>query len=93
MSTTTTTNAIASHPYLYTANIQLPSHKHALIVQRATAPDDELRNDVIRLTSVNENTLTLNFRATSQKALRTSVLSFYDFIAISLRTLLEFPPV
>ena len=82
-----------SRPYHYSATIELPSSRHAQIVQRATAPDPELRNDVVRDTQVTGNKLTLSFHATTQKALRTSVLSFYDFISISLRTLEQFPPI
>lgn len=78
-------------PFAYDAALQLPSVALARIVQRATAPDAELRaHDVVRETQADGAVLRIRFRASSRRALRTSVLSFYDFVSVSLRALDEF---
>lgn len=79
--------------YEYSLIIQLPSHRHASILDRATATDGELRPTVVSRTSRIEGCVYhLDFKSTSRTSLRTAVLSFYDFLGVSLATMEEFGP-
>lgn len=85
--------SIHIHPmnYSYSLTVELPSHRHAAILDRATATDGELRPAVVRRTSrVEGATYRLDFVSTSRTSLRTAVLSFYDFLGVSLSTMHEF---
>lgn len=77
--------------FSYSLTIQLPSHRHATILDRATATDAELRPAVVQRTSrVEGDYYHLDFKSTSRTSLRTAVLSFYDFLGVSLNTMKEF---
>lgn len=78
-------------PHVYTFRLPLPSVRHASIAAAALNADDELRPELVsREIDTDGASLTLRLAAVDARVLRISVMSFFDFALVALRTLEEF---
>lgn len=77
--------------HIYTLRLPLPSERHASIAAAALNADDELRPELVsREIDTDGASLTLRIAAVDARVLRISVMSFFDFALVALRTLEEF---
>lgn len=79
-------------PCSYVGHICFPHRREAEIVAEAVSADAELRQELVdRRLHIANSTLVIQIEATDVKVLRTAVTSLYDFIRVSIQTLVIVP--
>lgn len=91
---TKTDDAADGFAYKYSSDIELPSASDARIVAAAVSTDGELRPEQVERTITTDGTkLQIRVRARDARSLRTSVVSLYDFVRVSVEALSIVPRV